>query len=92
MRPYLSKLNTSHMETGPGPCQCSLPSPLLGKSYISAKKKCTHPVLIRPGKKEGSGRGYPMEAPHMSLAEQKQAGRRAGRHAAAFYMVLVLSL
>lgn len=33
-----------------------------------------------------------MEAPHMSLAEQKQAGGQAGIHAAAFYMALVLSL
>lgn len=66
----------------------SLPTPLLGKSYISAEKKCTHPVLIRPGKKEDSGRAYSMEAPHMSLNEQK----KAGNHAAAFYMALVLSL
>lgn len=74
------------METGPGPFLPSLPFPLLGKSYISAEKKCTHPVLI---KGDGSGRAYPMEAPHMSLGEQN---RQAGRHAAAFYMALVLSL
>lgn len=56
----------------------SLPSPLLGKSYISAEKKCTHPVLIRPGKGAGSGRADPIEAPHMSLDEQNRTGRRAG--------------
>lgn len=71
-------LNTTHMETGPGPFLPSLPSPLLGKSYISTEKKCTHPVLIRKGKREGSGRADPMEAPHMSLGEQNRTGRRAG--------------
>lgn len=77
------------METGPGPFLSFLPSPLLGKSYISTEKKCTHPVLIRPGKGEGSGRADPMETPHMSLGEQNG---QAGRLAAAFYMALVLSL
>lgn len=77
------------MEIGPGPFLPSLPSPLLGKSYISTENECTHPVLIRPGKGEESGRADSMEAPHMSLAEQN---RQAGRHAAVFYMALVLSL
>lgn len=75
------RFNTTHMETGPDPFLPSLPSPLLGKSYISTEKKCTHPVLIRPGKAKGSGKADPMEAPHMSLGEQnrtEQAGRRAG--------------
>lgn len=84
------QLNTTHMEIGPGPFSALAPLPIARKILHSAEKKCTHPVLIRPGKREGSGKACPMEAPHMRLGEQ--AGRQAGSHAAAFYMALVLSL
>lgn len=83
------QLNTTHMEMGPGPFSAFSPLPIAWKILHSAEKKCTHPVLIRLGKREGSGKAYPMEAPHMRLGEQN---RQAGRHAAAFYMALVLSL
>lgn len=82
-------LNTTHMETGPGPFLPSLPSPLLGKSYISTEKECTHPVLIRPGKGEGIWQGQSYGSPTHEPGRTEQAG---GRHAAAFYMALVLSL
>lgn len=57
----------------------SLPSPLLGKSYISTEKECTHPVLIRPGKREESGRAESMEAPHISPAEQNRTEEAGGQ-------------
>lgn len=56
---------------------CLLSPPHCSENLTFSKKKCTHPVLIKPRSGEQSGGAYPMEAPHMSLGEQN---RRVGCH------------
>lgn len=70
------QLNTTHMEMGPGPFLPSLPSPLLGKSYI-LQKRSAHILSSLSQGKERALAGPILWKPH-TWAWANRTGRRAG--------------